>query len=381
MAMSSRVVRILRDLIAIPSVNPDGESEAGHAGELECARYAGEFCRRLGAAVVYEEVLPGRPNVVARFPSDGRAGKPRILFAPHTDTVSVAGMVIDPFGAELRDGRVWGRGACDTKGTMAAMLAALEEIGPAVAGLGAEVTFAGLMGEETRQHGSRHFAREHAGEYDFAVVGEPTGCRAVHTHKGSWWLRLRTSGVAVHGSTPERGVNAVTKMLPVVAALDGRFRERLAAPEFRHEVLGDSTINIGMIRGGTRTNIVPDECTIWLDLRFTPAAHRYGVPRMLDEFLAEEGFSGLVTIAADPCCAPLETDAGHPLVRKLAAAGHGTAGATWFCDALWLAEIGGIPSVAAGPGDIAQAHTADEWVGVAELEEGVRFYRSFLESV
>ncbi len=169
MVMSSRVVRILRDLIAIPSVNPDGESEAGHAGELECARYAGEFCRRLGASVVYEEVLPGRPNVVARFPSDGRAGKPRVLLAPHTDTVSVAGMVIDPFGAELRDGRVWGRGACDTKGTMAAMLAALEEIGPAVAGLGAEVTFAGLMGEETRQHGSRHFAREHAGEYDFAV--------------------------------------------------------------------------------------------------------------------------------------------------------------------------------------------------------------------
>lgn len=379
--MNSRVVRILQDLIAIPSVNPDGEAETAQTGELACAEYAGEFCRRLGAEVWYDEVLPGRPNVVARFPSRGAAGKPRVLLGPHTDTVSVSGMTIDPFGAEVRDGRVWGRGACDTKGTMAAMLAALEEIGPGIADLGAEVTFAGFMGEETAQHGSRHFAERYAGQYDFAVVGEPTGCAAVHTHKGSWWLRLHTEGKAVHGSTPERGVNAVTRMLPVVAALDAGFRERLAAPEFRHGVLGDSTINIGMIRGGTRTNIVPDHCTVWLDIRFTPGVHRYGVRRLLEEFLESSGYAGVVRIESDPVCAPLETDAGHPLVVKLAAAGSGTAGATWFCDALWLAEIGGIPSVAAGPGDIAQAHTADEWISVAALEEGVGFYRRFLESV
>ena len=373
--MSSRVVKICRDLVAIPSVNPDGETGTGRTGEKVCAEYVGEFCRRLGAEVVYEEVLPGRPNVIARFPSE-MSDKPRIVLGPHTDTVSVAGMTIAPFGAELRDGRIYGRGACDTKGTMAAMLAALEEIGGGIAQLGVEITFAGFMGEETGQWGSQHFAKHHPG-YDFGLVGEPTGCAVVHTHKGSWWLRLSTAGHAVHGSTPERGDNAVLKMMPVLAALDGPFRRLLAAPEFRHPVLGDSTLNIGMIRGGSRTNIVPDSCTIWLDLRFTPGIHRTGIQKMLTEFLHEQGFA--VTMDADPVCAPLETPADNPFVQKLAAAGHGLTGATWFCDALWLAEAG-IPSVAAGPGDIAQAHTADEWVSVAQLEEGVAFYRRFLES-
>jgi len=376
--MSSRVVQICRDLVAIPSVNPDGEAGTERTGEKACAEYAGEFCRRLGAEVCYEEVLPGRPNVIARFPA-GTAGKPRLLLGPHTDTVSVAGMTIDPFAAELRDDRIYGRGACDTKGTMAAMLAALEEIGDNISQLRAEITFAGFMGEETGQWGSRHFARHHP-DYHFAVVGEPTGCAVVNTHKGCWWLRLSTSGHAVHGSQPERGDNAVLKMIPVLEALDGPFRRLLAAPEFRHPVLGDSTINIGMIRGGTRTNIVPDSCTVWLDLRFTPGIHRMGLEKLLRDFLHEQKFDFTVSLEADPVCAPLETPPGNPFAQKLAAAGHGLTGATWFCDALWLAEAG-IPSVAAGPGDIAQAHTADEWVGVAQLEEGVGFYRRFLESV
>ncbi len=377
--MHSRVVQICRDLVAIPSVNPDGEPGTENTGEKACAEYAGEFCRRLGAEVCYEEVLPDRPNVIARFPR-GEAGKPKILLAPHTDTVSVAGMSIEPFGAEVRDGKVWGRGACDTKGTMAAMLAALEELGPRLADLGAEVTFAGFMGEETGQWGSRHFSKHHPG-YDFGLVGEPTGCAVVHTHKGSWWPRLTVSGRAAHGSTPERGENAVLRMMPVIEALDGPFRRLLASPEFRHPMLGDSTLNIGMIRGGTRTNIVPDNCTLWLDLRYTPAVHHYGIERMLREFLDAQHFEAPVAVdASADACAPLDTPPENPFVQKLAAAGHGLTGATWFCDALWLSE-GGIPSVAAGPGDIAQAHTADEWVGISALEEGVRFYRRFLESL
>lgn len=376
--MPSRVVQICRDLVAIPSVNPDGEPGTEHTGELACAEYAAEFCRRLGAQVTLEEVLPGRPNIIAVFPAD-KPGKPRVLLGPHTDTVSVTGMTIEPFGSELRDGRIYGRGACDTKGTMAAMLAALEELGPRIGGLGAEITFAGFMGEETGQWGSQHFAKHHPG-YAFGLVGEPTGCAVVHTHKGSWWPRLSTAGVAVHGSQPERGENAILKMLPVLEALDGPFRRLLAAPEFRHPVLGDSTLNIGVIRGGSRTNIVPDACTVHLDIRFTPAIYHAGLDAMLAGFLHDQGFSNTVALHRERICAPLDTPAGNPYVQKAAAAGHGLTGATWFCDALWLAEAG-IPSVAAGPGDIAQAHTADEWVSTTALEEGVGFYRRFLENL
>jgi acetylornithine deacetylase/succinyl-diaminopimelate desuccinylase-like protein len=379
--MQSRVVELLCDLIALPSVNPDGAPPSAVTGEAACARYVGDFCAQLGAAVRYDEVLPGRPNVIAQFPTDG-TGKKRILLAPHTDTVTVDGMTIEPFSPVVREGRVWGRGACDTKGTMAAMLAALESFGPSgIASLGAEVTFVGFMGEETGQWGSRHFAEKYRGQYDFAVIGEPTECATVHTHKGSWWVRLHTRGIAVHGSQPERGENAVLKMMPVLAALDAEFRLHIADPQYAHPVLGGSTLNIGMIRGGTRTNIVPDHCTVWLDFRFTPALHRAGLPALLTAFLREHGMDGLVEVEGDPVCPPLDTDPDHPLVAACAAAGTGRAGATWFCDAVWLSEIGHIPAVAAGPGSIAQAHTKDEWVAIDQLVAGVAFYRRFLASL
>ncbi len=371
-------VRLCRDLVAIPSVNPDGESDLANTGESEVAHFAGEFCRKHGAEVVYEEVLPGRPNIIARFPG-GRPGKPRIVLGPHTDTVTVAGMTIPPFGAEIRDGRLYGRGACDTKGTMAAMLAALAEIGGGIPKLGAEITFAGFMGEETGQWGSRHFAKHHA-DYDFALVGEPTGCAVVHTHKGSWWLALHTTGKAVHASTPERGENAILKLLPVLDAVNRELRPALADLAFRHAVLGDSTVNIGIIRGGSRTNIVPDTCLAHLDIRFTPGLHRRGLEELLHEFLADRGWSDMVRLESMGLCAPLDTPADNSFVQKLAAAGNGLTGAPWFCDAAWLSEAG-IPSVAAGPGSIAQAHTADEWVSLEELEKGTAFYRKFLESL
>src|SRR5690349_4629043 len=122
--MVSSVVELLQALIRIPSVNPAGTPGTDEVGEERCARFLCGFLTELGAHAELRQVLPGRPNAVARFPSDG-TGKPRLLFAPHIDTVSVAGMSIDPFGGELREGKVWGRGASDTKGSMAAMLWAL----------------------------------------------------------------------------------------------------------------------------------------------------------------------------------------------------------------------------------------------------------------
>jgi len=380
----SRVVDILQSLVRLPSVNPDGAPDSPHAGERRVAEWTADFLHGLGAEAVLEEVLPGRPNVFGHFAGGGQAGrpKPRVLLAPHTDTVDVEGMTVDPFGAEVRDGRLYGRGACDTKGTMAAMLAALEELGAErLAGLGSAVSFVGLIGEETGQHGSRHLARNHGTEYAFALVGEPTSCGIVHTHKGCSWLTLETRGVACHGSTPERGRSAILEMVPVVIALSAGLTARFGSGEFDHPVLGAPTMNIGTIRGGTRPNIVPGRCEIELDIRETPALHRHGVRRVLDEWAEAARLTGAVTIRGGSSCAPLDTPADDPYVQKLAALGAPLIGAPWFCDAAWLAAEGGIPSVAAGPGSIAQAHTADEFIEVADLEEGVRFYRRFLESL
>ena len=191
------VVELAQALVRIPSVNPHGDPGTDGIGERRIAEWLVDFLRGVGAEVELREVLPDRPNVVARWAGD-RAGKPRLLFAPHTDTVSVEGMTIEPFGGELRDGKIWGRGASDTKGPMASMLWALREMRGALPGLGHEIWFAGLMSEETSQHGSRALAREE--RFDFVIVGEPTGLDVVHTHKGSAFLYLTTRGRAAHAA-------------------------------------------------------------------------------------------------------------------------------------------------------------------------------------
>jgi acetylornithine deacetylase/succinyl-diaminopimelate desuccinylase-like protein len=371
--MLTRATEILQTLVRIPSVNPDGDPGTAHTGELACAEWVGAFLRQLGAQVTFDEVQPGRPNVIGRFHAAG--AKPKVLLAPHLDTVSVGGMTIDPFGAEIRDGKLWGRGASDTKGTAAAMLAALEALRDRLPHLGAEITFVGLMGEESSQYGSKHFGKHHP-DYDFALVGEPTNCQVVHTHKGSLWVDLTTRGKAVHGATPERGENAILKMLPILQRLSTDFVRQVGDAQFAHPVLGRSTVNFGTIRGGTRKNIVADLCQASLDIRFTPLLHQRGAMAMLEEFLAGTD----VEIRSFGECAPLDTDPQNPFVQKLAKVGIGLAGAPWFCDAAWLAEAG-IPGVAAGPGSIAQAHTCDEFLSLADLEEGVGFYQRFLEAL
>ena len=181
---------LLSELIRIPSVNPDGDPGTDRVGEKACAEFTGQYLRQAGAEVRYDEVLPGRPNVVARFPAD-RPGKPRLLFAPHTDTVSVTGMTINPFGGEQHQGKIWGRGSSDTKGSMAAMLTALNNRRATLAGLSHEIWFAGLMGEEAGQHGSK------------ALAGDLRFCRGGRTHQPAdrpHPQRLDLAGSAHHGT-------------------------------------------------------------------------------------------------------------------------------------------------------------------------------------
>ncbi|MFT4550340.1 MAG: acetylornithine deacetylase/succinyl-diaminopimelate desuccinylase family protein [Verrucomicrobiales bacterium] len=376
------VTGLLQALVRIPSVNPDGETGTDQVGEQAIAEFVGEFLRSIGATVRLEEVLPGRPNVIGSFPTTGDPNKPKILLAPHLDTVGVGGMTVDPFGAEIRDGKLYGRGACDTKGTMAAMLWALKEHGAdAIARLGAEVTFVAFCGEETAQPGSHHFAKKHAAAYDFAVIGEPTDCDIVHKHKGTVWATLLSRGSAAHGSKPELGENAIMKLITVLQALDGDFRERIRSEEYADPVLGTPTINIGMVRGGTRPNIVPDECCATIDLRVTPALAAADPARILREFVAEAS-GGQVEVEIDLQTNALDTDAANPFIQKLTAlpGSPKCVGASWFCDAAVLADAG-IPGVAAGPGSIDQAHTRDEWIELSALHTGVTFYQDFLKAL
>ncbi|MDB4720484.1 M20 family metallopeptidase [Verrucomicrobiales bacterium] len=373
--------KLLSSFIRIPSVNPDGDpgTEQENTGEYEMARAVGNFLEKIGAEVWYDEVEPDRPNVIGRFP--GFEGKPQILLGPHLDTVGVGGMTVDPFGGQRRDGKIYGRGASDTKGTLAAMLWALSEIGSEkIRDLDIGVTFVGFMGEETGQPGSRHFAQQYGSEYDFALVGEPTGNDLVYRHKGTLWLKIKSMGQAAHGSMPERGDSAISKMVELIRLLESDFREDLLSSEYFDELLGYPTINIGVISGGTRTNIVSEECTIEIDFRLTPQLGGEDALKLFKKFLSNHKFNE-IKIDIKLRCEPLNTPVDNPFIKGLSNLSNDPklVGAPWFCDAAVLSAEGGIPAVAAGPGHIDQAHTADEWIKETDLAAGALFYKEFLE--
>ncbi len=375
--MSQDVVSLLQQLVRIPSVNPDNAPGTEQTGEETLAIFLTGWLESIGADVVLEEIKPGRPNLIARFaPLDGR---PRILLGPHLDTVGVGGMVIAPFGGEIRSGKLWGRGASDTKGPMAAMLWALHDHQDVLADLPVAVDFVAFMGEESGQWGSKDFVKRHGKDYTFALVGEPTSMQVVHVTKGSLWATLRATGKAAHSSQPERGENAILKLTRALDQLDHHLGGQLAT--FTHPVLGRSTMNVGMIRGGARPNIVPDLAEAEIDIRITPAlAAEGGALKLLTETLAF--FDLPIEIVKPHENPPMETAADHPMIQALLATdpATGLAGAPWFSDAAHLSS-GGIPSICIGPGSIDQAHTVDEFIEISALQQGAEFFSAFIASL
>jgi acetylornithine deacetylase/succinyl-diaminopimelate desuccinylase-like protein len=320
--------------------------------------------------------LPGRANLIARLTPRGKI-KQSILLAPHLDTIGADGTQFIP---QRRHGRLHGRGACDTKGSVAAMLGALCELAKTKSRpLETEIVFAGLIDEEHAQAGSRALAAS-GFKADLAIVGEPTKLQVVTAHKGCLWLQLETRGRAAHGATPHLGQNAVHEMARIVCALETDYAAQLK--QKKHRLLGAGTVNVGQISGGTQPNIVPDACTLAIDRRTLPGETEAAVRREIAALLRAKNLSVKVSNTKLAPARPLETDAKLPLVKKFlrAARQKKTVGVDYFCDAAVLAA-GGTPSVVFGPGDIAQAHTADEWISLAELERGKNLLFCFLKSL
>jgi len=374
----SQAAKLLRELIALPSVNPaflpPGDPRAG---EQRVADFLAAITARAGLDVEVQEVFPLRANLLARLAPWGKT-RQRILLAPHLDTVG--GESPEIFRPREKHGRLHGRGACDTKGSVAAMLTALTELARSARRPGqTEIVFAGLADEENGQGGSRALVAK-GFKADLAIVGEPTLLQAVTAHKGDLWLQLETRGRAAHGSRPDLGRNAVHEMARIVDWLETTYAAALR--QRRHPLLGHPTVSVGAIAGGTQPNIVPDRCRISIDRRTIPGETEASVRREIKSLLHSHAVKAeLLNIRNAPCPA-LETELKLPLVQRfLASIGQRRAvGAHYFCDAAVLAQ-GGIPSVVFGPGDIAQAHTADEWISLRQLEQGSRMLLQFLKSL
>ncbi|GAA1786108.1 M20 family metallopeptidase [Actinomadura chokoriensis] len=374
---------LLAAMVGIASVNPRGGPVTGAGagpglGEAAVARYVRDWLGARGVRAELREVLPGRPNVVATVP--GR--DPRVvLLESHLDTVETGGMTIDPFAGTIRDGRLYGRGACDAKGPLAAFMLAVAELAagdPPPFG----VVLAGVVDEEHAYQGVLGLIRDLAdASVVGAIVGEPTGLVPATAHKGCVRYTVRTLGEAGHSSRPDEAVNAVTLMARVIDHIGG------AAPGVPpHPLLGPATRCVTRVRGGEGPNTVPGRCEIDIDRRTLPSEDPLQVwKRDREELVAlipgrvevDEPFT--VDYALDtPATSPVPA----ALCRALAAAGRPASvqGMPFGTDASKLARAG-IPSVVFGPGSIADAHSADESVALADVDVAARLVTETVRSL
>ncbi len=370
----AEVTAVLGDLVALPSVNPEGSGQSGPSyGESRIASYLERlFASVPGCSVERQPVREGgRDNVIVRAGGTTRGAAPLLLEA-HLDTVDVQGME-RPFVPRLEAGWLHGRGSCDTKASLAAMAVALRRA-LAAGPLPRPVWLLGAVDEEYQQTGIARFA-EDAPAIAGAVVGEPTRLEVIAAHKGQLYQRLEVRGLAAHTSVPERGENALYLAADLVRCL----RDRAAAelPARAHPLCGPPLLTISMIRGGTSEHIVPDHCELAFDRRTVPGESAASVRAELERWLAEglgpEAAARVTLHAPHHEAPPVETPVGHPLVTHLLRAladetglARAASGVSYNTDAGRLAERG-IPVVVFGPGDIAFAHTTHERVELAEV--------------
>jgi acetylornithine deacetylase/succinyl-diaminopimelate desuccinylase family protein len=373
------VLGTLAELVRIGSVNPAYE---GGVSEAAVASYVREFFAARGIEATEQEVLPGRANLLARLPGSdpGR----RIVLEAHMDTAGISGMAGDPFEPAIRDGRMYGRGSCDTKAGLAAMMHAVASVKADGIVPRCEVLLAAAIDEEFSFQGVLKLREGLTA--DAAIVAEPTSLRLVSATKGVLRFRVRTAGKAAHSSKPHLGVNAVNYMARVVTALEehaGLLDQR------RHPMLGPATFNTGLISGGTQINIVPEACTIEIDRRLLPGESPRQVWQDYRAFLQSLStcVPGLQVEAEEPMMEdlPLETASSEAVVavasRALGDVGLNPepAGVPYGSDASKLSAVG-IPSIVFGPGSIDQAHAAVEFVDCEEVRLAERFFRQFIMS-
>jgi acetylornithine deacetylase len=375
----AEVVRLLADLVRIESINP--ELVPGGSGEAAIARYVADFLRAAGLEVQLQEVRPGRFNVMGVLRGRGR-GK-SLMLNGHLDTVGVAGMEA-PFSARIENGRLYGRGAQDMKGGLAAALAAVTGLAkePRLEG---DVVLAAVADEEYQSAGTRALLKEV--RTNAAIVMEPTGLEVVTAHKGFVWAEVETQGRAAHGSRPEEGRDAIAFMGRVLREIELLQAKLDAGP--RHTLLGSGSVHASLISGGQELSSYPERCRLSLERRLIPGEDAAMFEKELRAIVSELSARDpdfRARIAVGYSAPPLETSRETPIARVLARCTSKVTGReaafgiqSFWADAALLSEAG-IPSVLFGPGG-AGLHSAVEYVRLEEvrlcaeaLAEGARAF-------
>ncbi|HBX70610.1 MAG TPA: acetylornithine deacetylase [Chloroflexi bacterium] len=365
----SYVTKTLKNLIRINSINPrlspDGQ------GEAEIGAYVAEALHNLGLQVTTYEIEPGRVNVVGIL--KGTGGGKALLLNAHMDTVGVEGMLGDPFGAEIREGRLYGRGAQDMKGSLAAMLGAAKALAEADVQFTGDVIVTGVADEEHASIGMDDLVKHVSAEA--AIVTEPTDLTLCRAHRGFIWYDVETFGRAAHGSRFQEGIDANMRMGRFLAQLDVLEQELRQRPP--HPLVGPPSLHAARLQGGSEVSIYAAHCLLQIERRTTPgeseAQATAELQEIIDQLQAQDvTFRATVTPAFQRN--PFEIPESAPIVRHLAQAMRkytGTeprhTGQTFWTDAAILADAG-FETVLIGPvgGGL---HSAEEWVDLQSVHD------------
>jgi len=367
------LIEFCQQLVRRKSVNPPGD-------ELPIAEYVASTLDGFGLEVELVRHGPNRASVLARL--KGRGTKPGLLYNGHLDTVPVGAQewIHDPFSAKMAEGKIWGRGAVDMKGGLAALMAAAKALAGARLPLSGDFIMAATAGEETDSQGAMAIAaRSDLRPLQAVIIAEPTNNGVYVAEKGALWLELTTHGKTAHGATPELGRNAVMMMWKLIGEL-----EKLEIPHEEHPMLGSFTRSINTIAGGMKTNVVPDNCVVTVDMRTVPGQDHLAILRRIEDLIEDLGrripdFKASAKITNDRI--PVQTSPEESVVKgvvEIVAEVTGErpvpGGISYYTDGAAFVPALNIPMIICGPGDPKLAHQPNEHVEVSSLVLSARIF-------
>jgi succinyl-diaminopimelate desuccinylase len=369
----TEVLKLCRDLVRIKSMNPPGD-------ELSVAEYVASILKKAGLEVELVKHSSTRASVLARLKSPGK--KPALLYNGHLDTVPVGSeqWTHEPFDAEISGGKVWGRGTADMKGGLAALMTAVKALSEARVSLQGDLIIAATAGEEVDSLGATALAaRQDLGPVQAVVIPEPSYNEIYVAEKGALWLQLTTHGKTSHGSMPELGRNAILMMAILIDELG-----KLNILYKDHPLLGGFTQSVNTIAGGVKTNVVPDQCVITVDMRTVPGQNHRDILGQVEDLVLNlnrriPDFKASVKVTNDRI--PIETSPQDPAVRSFAEVVEEVTGVKpvprgvrYYTDAVVFVPVLKVPMIICGPGDARLAHQPDEYVEISKLTEAANIY-------
>jgi len=368
-------IALLKNLIKINSINPPGN-------ELEVAKVIDSYARDAGLHTVIKPLTKNRSNIIVRLNGKDPSRAP-LIFSGHLDTVPIGDNTwnADPFSGEIIDGKLYGRGTSDMKGGVAALIEAMKVLNSHSDKPDADIIFVGTAGEEVDCFGASEIIKDDTLKNAAAmIIAEPSNGKVFCAHKGALWLQITVYGKTAHGSMPEQGTNAIIHMHEL---LDKLRRYKFTYTQ-DHNLLGKPTLNIGTITGGIQTNVVPDRCTVTLDIRTIPETSHQDIINDIEGILAmmndeNQDFNAEIEVKNNlPALENVNNNEFVQLAMDVNYDLYGVKkediGANYYTDASIYSSALNIPIIIYGPGNEAVAHQPDEYIEIESFLNSISYY-------